>query len=292
MDLDNTINLWVTRMEASNQTEQYSVTTELNDGIERITYTPRDKRHDTPILMQHGMWHGAWCWAEWQGLLAQQGWESHAISLPGHGASPSQKSVRFSTMGDYLKVLKQEVDRLPRKPILMGHSMGGALAQWYLKKVADDLPAVVLVASWTAHSTMGDGALLHLKRDPLGFMLVGLTLSTHPFIRSAERAASMLITEGALHTPEELHEKLCEESALVLNQHNPPLWRPLRSPKTPILWLGAERDAVISQNGARKSAAFYGADFQLIENAGHNLMMEKNYAETAQEIERWLTATI
>ena len=129
-------------MEASNQTEQYSVTTELNDGIERITYTPRDKRHDTPILMQHGMWHGAWCWAEWQGLLAQQGWESHAISLPGHGASPAQKSVRFSTMGDYLKVLKQEVDRLPHKPILMGHSMGGALAQWYLKKVADDLPAV------------------------------------------------------------------------------------------------------------------------------------------------------
>ena len=276
-------------MEAVKETEHYTIITQLNDGIERITYTPRDRRRDTPILMQHGMWHGAWCWAEWQDLLAKQGWESHAISLPGHGASPAQKSVRFSTMGGYLKVLEQEVCRLPNKPILMGHSMGGALAQWYLKKVADDLPAAVLVASWTAHSTMGDGALLHLKRDPVGFMLVGCTLSTHPFIRNAERASSMLITEGAIYKPEELYGKLCEESALVLNQHNPPLWRPLRNPKTPMLWLSAERDAVVSLKGARKSAEFYGADFRVIDDAGHNLMMEKNYAETAQEIHHWLT---
>ena len=279
-------------MEAANESEQYIITADLNDGIERITYTPRQKQHDTPILMLHGMWHGAWCWAEWQKLLAKMGWESHAISLPGHGASPPKKSVRFSTMGDYLSILKQELGRMPQKPVLMGHSMGGALIQWYLKKVADDLPAVVLVASWTSHSTMGDGALLHLKRDPIGFLLVGLTLSTQPFIRNAKRAASMLITEGATYTPEELHGKLCEESALVLNQHNPPLWQPLPNPRTPILWLGAEKDAVVGLKGARKSAEFYGADFRLVEGVGHNLMMEKNYAETAKEIDHWLTTKV
>lgn len=284
-------------MEAVNEsgakeTEHYTVATELNDGIERITYTPKVKRHDIPILMQHGMWHGAWCWAEWQAILAEQGWESHAISLPGHGASPATKSVRFSTMGDYLSVLKQEIERLPRRPVLMGHSMGGALVQWYLKKVVDDLPAVVLVAAWTAHSTWGDGTLLHLKRDPVGFTLVGLTLSTQPLVRNAERAASMLITEGAIHSPEELHGKLCEESALVLNQHNPPLWRPLRDLKTPILWLGAELDAVVSLKGAQRSAEFYGAEFQLIEGVGHNLMMEKNFRETALKVDRWLQKTV
>ncbi len=36
--------------------------------------------------------------------------------------------------------------------------MNAALAQWYLKKVADDLPAVLLVASWTSHSTISDGS--------------------------------------------------------------------------------------------------------------------------------------
>ena len=130
-------------------------------------------------------------------------------------------------------------------------------------------------------------ALLHLKRDPLGFMLVGLMLSTHPFIRNAKRAASMLIMEGAIYTPKELHGKLREALTLVLNQHNPPLWRPLPNPENWILWLGAERDAVISQKRARK---FYGADFHLVEGSGHNLTMEKNHTETAQAIERWLTA--
>jgi pimeloyl-ACP methyl ester carboxylesterase len=139
-------------------------------GLERITVRPERLGHATPILMLHGMWHGAWCWADWQRSLADQGWESHAISLPGHGASPKRKSVRFSTMNDYLAVLAAEIRRFPTPPIVIGHSMGGALAQWYLKKIADDLPAVVMVGSWTAHSTIADGALGHLRRDPWGFI--------------------------------------------------------------------------------------------------------------------------
>ena len=31
------------------------------DGIERTVYVPRERRFETPILMQHGTWHGAWC---------------------------------------------------------------------------------------------------------------------------------------------------------------------------------------------------------------------------------------
>ena len=37
---------------------------EVENGIERVTYIPEQRRFDTPILMQHGMWHGAWCWEE------------------------------------------------------------------------------------------------------------------------------------------------------------------------------------------------------------------------------------
>lgn len=268
----------------------YSVTSQINDGIEQITYAPDEPLHETPILFMHGMWHGAWCWAQWQEILAGQGWTSHAISLPGHGKSPPQKPVRISTMGDYLSVLKNQIDRLPTKPTLIGHSMGGALTQWYLTKVADDLPAAVFVASWTSHSTWADGMTLHMKRDPLGFLLVGLTFSTTPLIRSAKWAASMLITEGGIYSPEELFARLCKESAIVLNQHNPPMWKPKRDLTTPTLWLAAERDAVVSLPGAQKSAEFYGADFLLIGDAGHNLMMERSYKETAFKLDAWLCA--
>ena len=258
------------------------------DGIERVICHPANQLHPTPVLFQHGMWHAAWCWRDWQKALAEQGWESHAISLPGHGGSARRKSVRFSTMQDYLAVLKTEVGRLKNRPIVIGHSMGGALVQWYLKKVADDLPAAVLLGSWTSHSTYADGTLPHLKRDPWGFMKMGATLSSTPLVRNPKWAASLLITEGAEISPKELHANLCEESALVLSQHNPPFWRPKRDIETRMLWVAGEKDAVITSKGARRSAQHYGAEFLSIPDAGHNLMMERNNAHTLDGIETWL----
>ena len=46
------------------ETDVFSVQHSINNGIERVTYTPKHRRFETPILMQHGMWHGAWCWQQ------------------------------------------------------------------------------------------------------------------------------------------------------------------------------------------------------------------------------------
>ena len=267
--------------------QTFKIENSLNNGIERITYIPDDVKHETPILFVHGMWHGAWCWSHWQEIFAQQGWVTHAISLQGHGSSENI-STRFKTMKYYLNTLNTEVDSFDSKPIVVGHSMGGALIQWYLKYKADDLPATVLVAPWTSHSTLADGTSLHMKRDFWGFMLTGFTLSTDPLIRNPDVTGSLLISEGALYSNKELHSKLVSESALVLNQHNPPLWKPKKSVKTPMLWLAGEKDAVITLKGAEKSAQFYNADFYIVKGTAHNIMIEKTYKESAEYVEKWL----
>ena len=154
--------------------------------------------------------------------------------------------------------------------------------------MADDLPATVLLGSWTSHSTYADGTLPHLKRDPWGFLKMGATLSSTPLVRNPKWAASLLITDGAETSPEDLHGNLCENSALVLSQHNPPLWRPKGDIETRMLWVAGEKDAVITLKGAHRSARFYGADFLSIPEAGHNLMMEWNNAQTLDGIENWL----
>lgn len=267
-----------------------ATTSLANDAaLERVVVRPAKPVHQTPILFVHGMWHAAWCWREWQDLLAAVGWESHAISLPGHGASPTAKPVRSCTMDDYLAALAREVGAFERPPILIGHSMGGALVQWYLKKVADDLPAVVLLASWTAHSTVADGTLGHLRRDPIGFLQMGFTGSPMPLVRSPKWAASLLITEGARLSPEALHARLGEESGKVLGEHNPPRWTPKPNVASPMLWIAAERDAVITLEGARKSAAFYGAELMVVPDSGHDLMLEHSATETARAVDRWLS---
>jgi pimeloyl-ACP methyl ester carboxylesterase len=71
---------------------------------------PSKRKHVTPILMQHGMFHGAWTWQWWQPLFAEWGWESVAVSLPGHGASSTQRQIEFCTLDYYLGFLKAEVD--------------------------------------------------------------------------------------------------------------------------------------------------------------------------------------
>lgn len=268
----------------------FEVSRSVEDGIERIVYTPHHRRFETPIVMQHGMWHGAWCWQGWQELLAEWGWESHAHSLPGHAGSSTQRPIRWCTLGYYLEFLKAEIDRQPRKPVLMGHSMGGALTQWYLKE-RDDLPAAVLVAPWQSHS-MIIPICRTITRDPAGFGLCTLNLTTAPLVRNPFRAAQMFISEGAALSPQELYERLGPESLWVLLQYNPPLWRPAARLKTPLLWLAGAADTLIAEEAEAKSARHYGAEYVVVPGAGHNLMMEKSWRETVQAVHNWLAKRV
>ncbi len=267
------------------KTETYSRTLKIEDGIEWISYVPHEPRHETPILMQHGMWHGAWCWETWQILLAEAGWESHAISQPGHGRSPTQRPIFACTLDYYLSFIRDAVNKLPTKPILMGHSMGGALTQWYIRYIGD-LPGAVLVAPWALHDGFIDSASAFVKLDPVGCVLSSLRWKAD-FVRTPEVAAAALLSPDSIYTPEQLYARLNDESALVMIQHA--FWQ---TPEhhTPMLWLAGEKDAVCPEPAERRSAAAYGAEYVVIPNAAHNLMMEKNYAEIAERIITWLDA--
>ena len=74
----------------------------------------------------------------------------------------------------------------------------------------------------------------------------------------------------------------------VLLQYNPPLWRPAARLKTPMLWLAGAADTLIDEKAEAKSARHYGADYVVVPEAGHNVIMEKRWRETAVTIHNWL----
>jgi len=275
------------QFEETNEFEAYTLIHRLEDGLERIAYIPKNRRYQTPIVFQHGMWHGAWCWDLWQSLFATWGWENYAHSLPGHANSHLQRNLPCCTLDYYLGFLKAEIDRFPEKPILIGHSMGGALTQWFLKYVGD-LAAAILVAPWPSHQTITPASLLRIGRLDLWGTLLAFWTWKAEYCRNPQRATNFLISEGSVYTPEELYDQLSAESIIVLFQHNPPWWSPADKVTTPMLWLAGELDAAIRVEEEQQSAAHYGADFQVIEKAGHNVMMAHNYRETAQLIHDWL----
>jgi len=94
--------------------------------------------------MIHGMFGGSWQWEKYQSLLAHHGYESHAVNLRGHHGSRPVADIGKVTLAEYIADALHVARTLDR-PIVMGHSMGGLIAQ----KVAEAGVgrALVLVAS-------------------------------------------------------------------------------------------------------------------------------------------------
>ena len=118
------------------------VETKTREGVELVrragyhASTMPDQATDTTnrplIVLVHGAWHGAWCWAALQSALDEMGAASIAIDLPGFGLAEKSWGRDYSHEAQArfaLSVLDQlHVERA----VLLGHSMGGNVIGWML----------------------------------------------------------------------------------------------------------------------------------------------------------------
>jgi pimeloyl-ACP methyl ester carboxylesterase len=79
------------------------------------------------VVLVHGAWHGAWCWAALQAELDRRGVPSLAIDLPGHGVSNEPLSDLHGDALCVARVLDRLADAGAARPVLVGHSYGGAV---------------------------------------------------------------------------------------------------------------------------------------------------------------------
>jgi pimeloyl-ACP methyl ester carboxylesterase len=81
------------------------------------------------VVLVHGAWHGAWCWAGLQAELDRRGVPSYAVDLPGHGVSTQPAGGLADHVAHVDAVLARLVDsRAVTGPVvLVGHSYGGAV---------------------------------------------------------------------------------------------------------------------------------------------------------------------
>ena len=85
-----------------------------------------------PTVLIHGMWCTGRNWSRVVECLGPRGYDCHAPDLPAHEATPDQPlQVGAQSLTDYLAFLEDYVARqnFSQPPILIGHSMGGWLAQ-------------------------------------------------------------------------------------------------------------------------------------------------------------------
>ena len=81
-----------------------------------------------PVILVHGAANSASVWRLWQKELAERGWSSYALDLRGHGnAEPID--IATTGMHDYAVDVGRLVDGMRQKPVIVGWSMGGLVAQ-------------------------------------------------------------------------------------------------------------------------------------------------------------------
>ena len=84
------------------------------------------------VLMIHGMWASGALWEKWANYFEDRGFHCLRTTLRHHGgdpAAPPHPELGTTSLLDYAQDLEEEIRRLEAPPIIIGHSMGGLLAQ-------------------------------------------------------------------------------------------------------------------------------------------------------------------
>jgi len=97
------------------------------------------------FVLVHGAWHGAWCWEKVVPLLAARGHAVRAIDLPGHGRDP--KPPASVGWDDYMDRMREAIETSGEPPILVGHSLGGAVITGAADRHADHIRALVYLCA-------------------------------------------------------------------------------------------------------------------------------------------------
>lgn len=247
---------------------------------------------EPPILMVHGLAGGSWYFAKWLQFFSSRGHPSYAVNLRGHhGSRPVEHVGRVSIL-DYVTDVRDASrgvrERHPGAPlILVGHSMGGLIAQKAAESVA---PAALVLLS---------------SVPPRGILLRSWPL----FRREIKHVPEMLFSRTIVPQPQDAAD-------LFLNRVDPadvasfiPLWMPASGRVAreitvgriaveasdvpcPVLVVAGAHDVAIPSRIQRKVARKYGAPFRLCESNAHFLIWEAGWDRIASDVASWLDKTL
>lgn len=258
------------------------------ESIEHIIQQPVLRTRKTPLLFQHGAWHGAWCWQQWMDHFASLGYEVHAISLPAHGKSSAHKRhINFYTFRDYVKTLASQIETISPKPVVIGHSLGGGMLQKYLED--HQLPGVVLLSSLPSGG-MFPMTIRLLRRHPIPTLKVFLKLNTYEWVRTPELVQDLFLDPKTEIDVAAFHGQLVREMINVF-----PLMVPfarVNPQKTPMLVIAGEKDVLFTPEEEKRTANRYGAKDIIIQGGTHNLMVGPDWKQVADVVDHWICSEV
>ena len=250
------------------------------------------------IFMIHGMWGGGWHWEKFQGYFEDKGYHCIVPYLRHHDIKPNDpppSGLGKTSLLDYAEDLELEITKLDEKPIIMGHSMGGLLAQILASR--DLAKAAVLI---TPVAPAGIVALTWSVLKSFQEVLFRWGFWKKPHKISYEKAVYATMEQLPVEERRYIYDRIVWESGRVATEIG--FWfvgvkgAQVDSSKLtcPLLIISGSEDNITPAKVVKKVAEKYKPLYTYMEFGGHAhwIIREPGWEKVAAYVYTWLEENV
>ncbi len=234
-------------------------------GVNGIDIRYVEKGEGRPVLLVHGN-TGSARWYEQ--VMDLPGLHAVALDMPNFGRSgPLPGEISIERYADEVLAFSRAIGI--ERPIIIGHSLGGAVAMAMAAKDGAALSGLVLV-----DSAAPSGLVTPAERHPL----IEAMRTNPEFLAQALRAvvptlADEAVFSGLVEDARRMAVPAWIGNAEALGRFN--LLGRLFAFKSPVLVLWGRKDPIVTEAMARETAAaFPNARLAILDHVGHSVMVE------------------
>jgi non-heme chloroperoxidase len=218
------------------------------------------------VLFLHGMWGDARFWNRFRRRFEECGHRTEAVTFLHHEKPQDSSQLRHVGMMDYVAQAERAIQAMPDAPVLVGHSMGGLVAQKLAERglakamvlVAPVAPAGISLATWSSLVCISGNLHQIVLRRPF---IMPWRQSRYGFLNTLGPREMGAIYRSFVHESGKAMREIVT-GAIAVDE---------RQVSCPVLVIVGSEDRATPPAVVKRIAEKYGADYREYPGRGHYL---------------------